>query len=167
MASASGCSDSCSREAAIFNSSCLSKSPAMISVTFGFPSVTVPVLSNTTVCTVCAISSASADLIRIPFSAPLPVPTMMAVGVASPRAQGQDMTSTAIPMDRANSKVAPVSNQMTADKSAMIMTTGTKMPLTLSASFAMGALDALASSTSRMICASVVSSPTLVARNRI
>ena len=32
---------------------------------------------------------------RMPFSAPLPVPAMMAVGVASPRAQGQAMTSTA------------------------------------------------------------------------
>ena len=70
--------------------------PAARSVTLGLPSVTVPVLSSTTVFTVCAVSSASADLIRMPFSAPLPVPTMMAVGVASPSAQGQEITSTAI-----------------------------------------------------------------------
>jgi hypothetical protein len=30
----------------------------------------------------------------IPFSAPLPTPTIMAVGVASPSAQGQAITST-------------------------------------------------------------------------
>ncbi len=34
--------------------------------------------------------------IRTPSSAPLPLPTMMAVGVASPRAQGQEITSTAM-----------------------------------------------------------------------
>ena len=44
------------------------------------------------------------------------------------------------------------------------MTTGTKTPLTLSASFAIGAFELVASSTSRTICASAVSSPTPVAR---
>ena len=39
-------------------------------------------------------SSASPSLIRMPYSAALPVPTMMAVGVARPSAQGQAMTST-------------------------------------------------------------------------
>ena len=43
----------------------------------------------------------------MPFSAPLPVPTMMAVGVARPRAQGQEITSTEMPMERANSKACP------------------------------------------------------------
>ena len=60
----------------------------------------VPVLSSTTVSARCAVSKASPDLMRIPFSAPLPVPTIMAVGVASPKAQGQEMTRTAMPMDR-------------------------------------------------------------------
>ncbi len=41
-----------------------------------------------------------------------------------------------------------------------------KWPATQSASFWMGALEAWASSTSRMICASAVSLPTLVARKR-
>ena len=36
----------------------------------------------------CAVSNASPDLMRIPFSAPFPVPTMMATGVARPSAQG-------------------------------------------------------------------------------
>jgi hypothetical protein len=46
--------------------------------------VSVPVLSNTTVVTLLAVSRASPPLIRIPIFAPTPVPTMMAVGVASP-----------------------------------------------------------------------------------
>ena len=54
----------------------------------------MPVLSNTTVVSLPAISSASPPLIRMPFSAPLPVPTMIAVGVARPRAHGQAMIST-------------------------------------------------------------------------
>ena len=44
------------------------------------------------------------------------------------------------------------------------MTTGTNTPLTLSASLAIGALEALASSTSRIIWARAVSSPTRSAR---
>ena len=47
----------------------------------------------------------------------------------------------------------------------MLMTAGTKKPDTVSAIFAMGALVAAASLTMRMICASVVSSPTRVARH--
>ena len=49
-------------------------------------------------------------------------------------------------------------------RSAMPMTTGTKIPATRSASLATGALLEVASSTSRMICASAVSSPTRSAR---
>ena len=61
----------------------------------GRPSVIVPVLSKTTVLSFCAVSSASPLRIRMPCSAPWPVPTMIAVGVARPRAQGQAMISTA------------------------------------------------------------------------
>ena len=111
-----------------------------------------------------ALSSASADLINIPLAAPRPVPTMMAVGVASPSAQGQETTNTETPMDRANSTPAPAISQATAATRAMAMTTGTKMPATLSANLAMGALELVASSTKRMICAKAVSSPTLSAR---
>ena len=64
-------------------------------MTAGSPPVIVPVLSSTTARRLCARSSASLFLNRMPFSAPLPVPTMMAVGVARPSAQGQAMTSTA------------------------------------------------------------------------
>ena len=48
---------------------------------------------------------------------------------------------------------------------AIVMTTGTNTPETLSAIFAMGAFVAAASLTMRMICERVVSSPTRVARH--
>ncbi len=49
---------------------------------------------------------------RIPFSAPLPVPTMMAVGVARPRAQGQAMTSTATKFEQGEDGMpTPAKNQ--------------------------------------------------------
>ena len=47
---------------------------------------------------------ASAPLNRMPYSAPLPVPATMALGVASPRAQGQDMTSTVTETSKAKPK---------------------------------------------------------------
>ena len=123
----------------------------------------VPVLSKTTVSMLCATSRASADLIKMPFDAPFPVPTMIAVGVARPRAQGQDMTRMEIPIERANSNPYPAKSHTITAIKAMPITTGTNTPLTLSASFAIGAFELVASSTSRTICANVVSSPTFVA----
>lgn len=67
----------------------------IISVTFGFPSVIVPVLSKTIASILHATSSGSPHLIRIPFCAHFPVPTIIAVGVASPSAQGHAITMTA------------------------------------------------------------------------
>ncbi len=64
------------------------------SATVGRPRVNVPVLSSTTVSTRWAISSAAPPRMRIPASAPRPVPTMMAVGVARPIAHGHAMTTT-------------------------------------------------------------------------
>ena len=61
----------------------------------GLPSVSVPVLSTTSVSIFSISSSASAFLTRTPAWAPRPVPTMIDIGVASPRAQGQAMISTA------------------------------------------------------------------------
>ena len=137
---------------------------ATISVTTGLPWVIVPVLSNTTVFTLWAISSASPDLIRMPFSAPLPVPTIIATGVARPSAQGQEITRTVMPQDRANSNVAFKRKYHTRKVTAAIpITTGTNTPAILSAIWAIGAFDALASSTRRIIWENVVSSPTFVA----
>ena len=164
-ARARGCSLSDSAAAARESSSRSSTpSAGATAFTAGLPSVIVPVLSSTTVSTPCAVSSASPDFIRMPFCAPLPVPTIIAVGVARPSAQGQDMTRTAMPQLKANSNVAPTSSQTTVATTATAITAGTNTPLTLSASLAMGAFEPDASSTRRTICERVVSSPTFVAR---
>ncbi len=63
-------------------------------ITAGFPFVKVPVLSNTTHHTLWACSSASPPLIKIQLLAPIPVATITAVGVVSPRAYGQAITVT-------------------------------------------------------------------------
>ncbi len=102
---ASGCSLPRSAAATSRSSPSSSRSPApsnsTTSVTLGLPSVMVPVLSSTTVSSLCAVSSALPSRMSTPFSAPLPVPTMMAVGVARPRAQGHAMTSTATKLSSA------------------------------------------------------------------
>ena len=46
--------------------------------------------------TLCVVSSGSPPLIKMPLVAPTPVPTMTAVGVARPSAQGQAMRRTAM-----------------------------------------------------------------------
>ena len=121
----------------------------------------------TTVSTACAVSSASPDLMRIPFSAPLPVPTMMATGVARPSAHGHEMTRMQIAMENANSTLAPIASHAPPASSATAMTAGTKTPAILSAVRAIGAFEALASSTRRMIWLMVASSPTRSARKWI
>ena len=88
----------------------------------------------------------------------------MATGVASPSAQGQLMTSTLMPRASAKVKVWPSSSQIKKVAAAMQMTVGTKMPETLSAVLASGALVAAASRTRRMTCDRVVSWPTRSAR---
>ena len=57
--------------------------------------VSVPVLSVTSVLTLLSRSKAVASLIKMCLSAAFPMPTIRAVGVASPMAQGQAMTNTA------------------------------------------------------------------------
>ncbi len=138
-----------------------------ISVTAGSPRVNVPVLSSTTVSILPASSNASASRMIIPFSAALPVPTIIAVGVARPSAHGQATTSTATAFIRANSKAGsgPQKNQSKNEIIEMAKTTGTKYPVTVSAYFWIGALDDCASSTNFMTVARKVSEPTLVARN--
>ena len=61
----------------------------------GLPSVSVPVLSTTSVSTLRSVSIASAFRNSTPIVAPLPVATMIDIGVASPSAHGQAMISTA------------------------------------------------------------------------
>ena len=71
-----------------------------MSVTEGFPFVRVPVLSRTMVVSFSDFSRYSPPLMRSPFSAPFPVPTMIAVGVAIPKAQGHAIMMTATKMNR-------------------------------------------------------------------
>ena len=73
----------------------------------GLPAVMVPVLSSTIVSSFCAVSSASADRMRIPARAPLPVPTWTDSGVARPSAHGQAMISTAIATAKSGTSTAP------------------------------------------------------------
>ena len=74
-------------------------------LTVGIPWVKVPVLSNTTIVTRFIFSNMSAPLIRTPNLAATPVPTITAVGVASPSAQGHATTNVDIPKLRANSNL--------------------------------------------------------------
>jgi len=166
MARASGCSLFFSRPNASMSRSPVSMpSAATTSVTSGSPFVMVPVLSSTTVAMSCAFSRASALLIRMPCFAPLPVPTMMAVGVARPSAQGQLMTSTAMPWTTAfDTSMPEKTSQAAKTTTAMAMTAGTNTALMRSARRWMGAFVLVASSTRRMMLASAVSSPTRVAR---
>ena len=81
------------------------------------------------------------------------------LGVASPSAHGQEMTRTLTAALSANSRSPPIQYQTRPVTRAIVITTGTKTPLTLSASLATGAFEAVASSTSLMMPASTVSSP--------
>ena len=126
--------------------------------------VTVPVLSSTTVSTRRVDSSTSGPLISSPSWAPRPVPTIRAVGVASPSAQGQAMISTATAAVNAKLALSPVPSQNPSVPSASVITIGTNTPEMRSARRWTGALPVWASSTRRAIWASAVSAPTLVAR---
>ena len=128
------------------------------------PVVTVPVLSSTTVSIARVDSSASGPLIRMPSWAPRPVPTIKAIGVASPSAHGQAMISTATAAVKAAAGPAPIPSQNPRVATARAMTIGTKTPEMVSASRCACALPVCASSTSRAIWASWVWDPTWVAR---
>lgn len=87
-------------------------------------------------------SSVSAFLIRIPFFAPTPLHTMIAVGVASHRAQGQAITRQAIAGARELSISHPVSIIHVINvRREITRIVGTKMLETLSAIFSIGAFE--------------------------
>jgi len=88
---------------------------------------------------------------------------MTATGVASPSAHGQLITSTEIPLARANPTPAPAISQAATVTAAIEITTGTNTPETRSAILAIGAFVDDASLTIRIICESAVSSPTFTA----
>ncbi len=91
-ATASGCCELRSTAAATARSRSSGIPNATISVTSGFPRVSVPVLSKATVVRFLETSSASPFRTSTPSSAPRPIPTVTAVGVARPSAQGQATT---------------------------------------------------------------------------
>ena len=140
-----------------------SRTPIASSVVSGFrrmeiivgrPSVIVPVLSNTTNETFPIFSRAEASLMRMWFSAALPMPTVIAVGVASPRAQGQAMTSTdtAQMIALGSNDEPPTASHIANVAKAMHTTTAAKYLLTVSAIFWTGALLPCASRTVSTIC---------------
>ena len=162
MAAASGCSLTCSTLATSRSSVRSSMPPSGSTVTsVGFPSVSVPVLSTTTIETCSRSSSASALRNRTPTSAARPAPTMIDIGVASPSAHGQAMISTATAFTSAWARRGSGPNDAHTKKvaTATSMTTGTNHADTLSARRWIGARDRCASLTIRTICASSVSRP--------
>ena len=161
MARATGCSDPASAAAPKASTWCGAEPST--SSTCILPRVMVPVLSNTIVSTVRVDSRISGPLITMPSFAARPEPTNRAVGVASPNAHGQAITST----DTAAVKAAPTlpvtSSHPIRVRAEMPSTVGTNTEEILSASRCTGALPACAWVTRRAIWDRVVSSPTRVA----
>ncbi len=167
MARPKGCSDFAST-AAICARTCRRSNPSATvrSVSRGAPSVSVPVLSKATTRTSDSACKASPLRNSTPISAPRPVPTMIEVGVASPIAQGQAMisTATAFTSPKVSAGSGPKASQTPKVRTASAITAGTKYIVTRSTIAWIGSLPPWASSTMRMIRASIVSPPTAVAR---
>jgi len=124
----------------------------MISVTFGFHWVMVQVLSKTIAFILQAVSNGSHHLIRIQFLAHIQVHTIIAVGVASHKAQGQAITITAAKYNNDCSNVQPIKKYQTRNvKIAIIITNGTNTADILSATDCISAFDHCASSIKRTI----------------
>ncbi len=79
----------------------------IIAETFGFPTVKVPVLSKTITFTPLIDSNEFPPFKSIPFSAPFPVPTITAVGIAKPKAHGQEITTTDVNTSKETSNPRP------------------------------------------------------------
>ncbi len=71
----------------------------------------VPVLSSARRSLFAIVSKKVASLKSIPRLAAILIPTSVAIGVARPKAQGQAMTITEIPMISACSKSPPINHQ--------------------------------------------------------
>src|SRR3972149_8560796 len=105
-----------------------------MSVTDGSPLVKVPVLSNNTVLSFLAFSTYSPLLSNTPYSAPLPTPAKIAVGVAIPKAHGQAIRRTASRTKKAKEKPL-VKYQYVKEIAATEKTMGTNFATTRSANF--------------------------------
>ncbi len=170
IAAASGCSLAVSSPATRPSSSrsptAAKPSASAKSVSFGLPSVSVPVLSTTSVSTVPSSSIVSALRNRTPSEAPRPIATMIDIGVASPRAHGQAMISTATALTRACARrgSGPSIAHSAKVATAIAITARTKTAETRSASFWIGARLRCAAATMATMRASSVSPPTFSAR---
>ena len=130
--------------------------------------VRVPVLSITRAFTRQSCSTAVASFTRMPFVAALPMPTMRAVGVASPMAHGQAITSTEIAARTASGSTAipPATSHTASVNSDKRSTHGTNTRATLSTNRCTGAFEPCACCTMRMMPESTVCCPTCPARKR-
>ena len=124
--------------------------------------MTVPVLSSSTSVARPARSTTSPPFSRRPRCVASPVETITAIGVASPSAHGQAMTTTEMPVMSARSSGAPRASQKTSVAAARTSIAGTNTPTTRSATAWMRGFAPCASSTARTIPASTVSLPTRV-----
>ena len=93
------------------------------------------------------------------------MPTIIATGVASPNAHGQEITKTEIAKFNAYEKFFEITNQTINVIIEIATTVGTNTPETLSARRAIGALLFPESSISWIIFSSMVSAPTFSALN--
>ncbi|CAM5530282.1 hypothetical protein SSTU70S_02859 [Stutzerimonas stutzeri] len=108
---------------------------------------------------------AAASRNSTPLVAALPVATITDIGVASPRAQGQAMISTATALIRPYTQLGsgPHRPQPKKVSTAMAITTMTNQPAITSARRCIGALERCAWATICTICASMVALPTFCA----
>ena len=74
-------------------------------------------------------------ILQVPFLKATPIPTMIAVGVASPNAQGHAITRTDTKCIRALAKSRSIKIQEMKLKTAMVRTVGMKYYVTLSTCF--------------------------------
>ena len=90
----------------------------------------VPVLSNAIISTDPATSNDSDVLNKIPCFAPIPLPTIIATGVARPSAHGHEITNTEIARAIENPILFPRIIQTISVTNAIPIITGTKIPET-------------------------------------
>ena len=107
----------------------------------------MPVLSNTIVFTLCAFSKASLFFISIPFLLDSPDAITIDKGVANPKLHGQATTKTDINTLIAHETSLFIAYHIIPDRTAIIIITGTNIPLILSAILAIGAFVEVASTT--------------------
>ena len=131
----------------------------MISLTFRVPQVSVPVLSKAIRFVFPIFSSASPDLMITPCLVACPMAAMMAVGVASTSAQGQNTTRTVTALTRSCVSTPPII--------AISRAAGTSQLAHRSAIRCIGACFSSASCTIRISRCNELSSPTFVARMSI